>query len=178
MLNLTLPTRGLSLLLSCALAFAAASCGVHHEGASSSASASAALPESFALSAAPAGATTVLAARASTPSGQRVALSGRAKDFVDGRAVFTLIDASIPSCLDMDVKDHCKTPWDYCCQDQGDVARASATIEFRQDGKPLKASLKGFHGLDHLAQVVVTGTLAKDEAGNLSLDADGLYVAH
>jgi hypothetical protein len=72
--------------------------------------------------------------------------------------------------------DDCPTPWDYCCDDQTEVAQATMTVEFREGEKPLKTGVRGFHGLDHLTHVVVTGKAQKDELGNLSVLADGLFI--
>ena len=54
--------------------------------------------------------------------------------------------------------------------------QGSATVEFRQDEKLVAASLEGFHGIDHLSDVVVSGILAIDEAGNMRILADGIHV--
>ena len=49
-------------------------------------------------------------------------------------------------------------------------------VEFRSDGKLVAASLGGFHGIDHLSDVIVRGTLQIDEAGNVRILADGIHV--
>jgi hypothetical protein len=42
-------------------------------------------------------------------------------------------------------------------------------------GKLVAAQLEGFHGIDYLSCVVVSGTLAVDDAGNLRVVADGIH---
>ncbi|MBI4879601.1 MAG: hypothetical protein HY812_08085 [Planctomycetes bacterium] len=136
----------------------------------------AALPDSFFLSAEPAGAKDLLAVRAEARDGEVVAVRARARDFVASAAVLTLVDRSIPACGEKGA-DSCATPWDFCCEDQAEVARASATVEFRKDGELIEAGLQGFHGLDHLRAVVVAGIARRDAAGNLTVLASGIWIA-
>ena len=146
------------------------------EGSAKSAAApKSALPESFHLAAAPAGAKTVLEAKATAAGAAEIAVRGTASEFVEGMAAFTLVDASMKSCADMG-EDHCETPWDYCCNDATELARGSALVDFREDGKILSTGARGFHGLDHLAQVVVVGKPTLDASGNLSIAATGVHV--
>jgi hypothetical protein len=49
-------------------------------------------------------------------------------------------------------------------------------VEFTEDGTPVKETAKGFHGLDHLSEVVVTGKLTIDDLGNMSVAANTVYV--
>ena len=57
------------------------------------------------------------------------------------------------------------------------MLRASTLIvEFRQEGKLRKVTARGFHGLDHLAEVTVTGKIKKDEDGNVILIASGMHI--
>jgi hypothetical protein len=120
----------------------------------------------------------VLALRESVKSGDDVVVAGRAKDFVDGRAVFTLIDSSLRACSDEGdpMEDSCETPWDYCCHDPREIAKATVTVELRDAGGVIASSVRGFHGLDHLDRVVVYGKASKDEAGNVTIAASGIHV--
>jgi len=131
----------------------------------------------FVTSSAPADAKPVLAARDAAVAGADVVVVGRAKDFVTGRAVFTLIDPSLRACSDKGdpMADSCETPWDYCCIDPHEVAGASATVEFRDAAGVIKSELRGFGGLDHLDTVFVKGVAEKDEAGNLTVVAKSFY---
>ncbi len=141
---------------------------------------SAAVPhplESRWLVAPPAGAVEVNDLR-SLEDGAAVVVRGDVRDYtaVQGKAVLTLIDHSLLSCDEMGEEDHCPTPWDFCCEDSDKVNRSTAVVEFREEGKLVAAKLGGFHGLDYLADVVVTGTLGIDDAGNLRVVASGIHV--
>lgn len=126
------------------------------------------------LPAAPAEALDVLEARG-LEDGATVAVAGRVGEYVPARAQFSLVDRSFTSC-DQRPGDSCSTPWDYCCVPPDELARGTVNVEFRADGVLRKASLAGQHGFQHLADVVVVGRLAKDDAGNVTVLADGLHV--
>jgi len=133
---------------------------------------------SFVASVAPTDAKSVLSARKESAAGAEVTLVGRAKDFVTGRAAFTLIDSSLRACSDEGdpMADSCETPWDYCCIDPQEVSEACATIEVRDALGLIKSDIKGVSGLDHLDTVFVSGALEKDAAGNLTVVARSFYV--
>jgi hypothetical protein len=145
---------------------------------SSSPSASNAALDAYYAATPPADAKPVLEVRKAAAPGDQVVVKGRAKDFVDGRAMVTLVDASLRACSDPGdaMGDACKTPWDYCCIESDEVAASSATIEIRDASGVVKHGLQGFHGLDHLDTVTVSGTVEKDEAGNLTVVAKNLHV--
>ena len=132
--------------------------------------------ESFYLPEAPADAVEVAALR-SLEDGATVTVRGDVQDFapVSGKAVISLYDHALQSC-DENPEDQCQTPWDFCCLTDEEVAGASATVEFRQDGKLVAADLNGFHGMTYLSDIVVTGTLQMDEAGNARIAATGIHV--
>jgi hypothetical protein len=134
------------------------------------------VPESFYLASAPANPTTPLLLRTQPHDGQVVSVRGRAMDFFNGLSAFRLIDSELKSCADAGEKDHCPTPWDYCCNDPKDVSAAVITVELKRDGQLLRSSVHGFHGLDHLMTVTVRGKLTQDASGNLTLAAEGLHV--
>lgn len=133
---------------------------------------------SFVAPAAPADAKPVLAIRKDGAAGAEVTVVGRAKDFVAGRAAFTLIDSSLRACSDAGdpMEDSCETPWDYCCIAPEEVGAACATIELRDASGVIKSDLKGVSGLDHLDTVYVSGVLEKDTAGNLIVVAKSFHV--
>jgi len=106
----------------------------------------------------------VIEAKGRAAKGQKVSITGRiggSEDpFASDRAVFTVVDASLKSCADMDDPDHCATPWDYCCEDRQSLKMATATVEIAgADGRPLPVAVRGTAGLDPLARVTVTGTV-------------------
>lgn len=137
--------------------------------------AGATLPESYYAPDAPADAVDVTTLR-SLESGAQVAVRGEVKDFVDGYAAFSLADHALTNCAEMGDDDHCATPWDFCCEDPAALKRGVASVEFRDGGQPVAGSVQGFHGVDHLTDVVVTGELQIDDAGNLLVIASALHV--
>jgi hypothetical protein len=130
----------------------------------------------FAVDARPSDAQPVLAVRANAKPGDQVVISGRVKDFVDGRAAFTLIDPSLPSCDEEGPMKTCDTPWDFCCTDIKVINQASATVELRDASGVLKTGLAGYRGFDHLTPTVVVGKLESDKAGNLLVAANQIWI--
>ncbi len=131
----------------------------------------AALPSSLFLATAPADAKDVKDAKPTLKAGDKVVLSGRIggsrAPFVEGRAVFTLVDHRLQTCAD-DPADTCTTPWDYCCEAPEVLNANMATVQVvNAEGQPLKAGLDGVHGLKPLAKVTVVGTVTQAEKGNL-----------
>ena len=127
------------------------------------------------VSGAPEKAMTVLAAKKESKHGDAVVVLGRVKDFVDGAAVFTLIDGSFNSCRDR--KESCPTPWDYCCYPPDEIAPGLATVKLVGQGtEPLKSPLKGVRGIDNLTTVAVEAKAERDQAGNLVLLASRILV--
>jgi len=136
------------------------------------------LPEHFYLAQAPAGAIDVTAAHASIKDGDpivlRGAVGGSKEPFVEGLSAFTIVDLTIENTCVTNTKDHCETPWDYCCADPASLTKGSATIELVENGELLKSTARQFHGLDHLKTVVVQGTAKRDAQGNLTVLATGV----
>jgi hypothetical protein len=124
----------------------------------------------------------VAAAKATAKQGQPITLVGRIggsrRPFVEGRAVFTIVDPAVKSCSDLGDADHCETPWDYCCEPRENLKRHIATIEIDgADGKALPVAVKGVAGLDPLATVAVTGTVTEaNDAGLLVVRATHIEV--
>lgn len=138
------------------------------------------IPAIVFLAAAPADAKEVKAAKTDAKVGDTVTIHGRIggshEPFVDGRAIFTLIDMELPPC-NANPDDTCKTPWDYCCESKSDIAAAAATIQLVDDaGAPLKAALKGAGNLKELDELIVVGKVAQAEPGKLLVvNAQGIY---
>jgi hypothetical protein len=137
------------------------------------------VPEHFYLAQAPAGAIDVTSAHAGTKDGDpivlRGAIGGSEEPFVEGLSAFTIVDLSLENTCLTNAEDHCETPWDYCCVDPASLAKGSATVELVEDGELLKTTARQFHGLDHLAKVVVQGTAKRDAQGNLTVLATGVH---
>lgn len=133
------------------------------------------LPDSFWLKSEPANAKPVAEVREKAKSGEQVVVAGRvggAKEpFAKDAAAFTVVDASLKPCT-----DECSAPWDYCCEPPDRLTKNTITIEFLDGASRIKTGARGFHGLDHLKNVVVTGEARRDEAGNMVVVAKGIYV--
>jgi hypothetical protein len=130
----------------------------------------------YLLAAEPAGVKGVIDARKAVKDGDAVTLVGRIggseKPFVEGRAVFTIVDPSLEPCAEKG----CPTPWDYCCSTD-ELPTATATVKLAEaDGKAVASDARKLLGLKELQTVVVTGTAKRDDAGNLTVLATGLFV--
>ncbi len=175
-------------LLIAALAISLTALGCEQKPAQSAAASAPAgspsvFPASLFLATAPADAKPVKDAKAAAKTGEKITLTGRiggSEDpFIEGRALFTIVDLRVPHCGEMGSKDHCKTPWDYCCEPADELAHNTATIQVTTpDGRPIKSGLSGVHGLKPLAIVTVTGTIADTAEGNLVIRAEGIHVAN
>ena len=137
------------------------------------------VPEHFHLTAPPPGARPVADVLASAQSGDEVVVVGRVggaeRVFVDGFAAFTLVDPGVQPC-GVGKMDDCPTPWDYCCDPPEVMAKSTLSVELVDGKSPLRASARGFHGLDHLSTVVVQGELVRDGEGNARVLARGIHV--
>lgn len=162
--------------LASSLLVLAASCSVEESRVPQTPASS--VPARFWSGAEPAEARSVSAVHAAAQDGEHVvlvgAVGGAAKVFVDGAAVFTLVDLELRDCVGDGMG--CRTPWDYCCVDPQALRRGTATIELREEGRLVPASPRGFHGLDHHSVVVVEGRAERDPAGNLVVAAERLHV--
>jgi hypothetical protein len=136
------------------------------------------VPEHYRLERPLAAARDVIEVRAHAAAGEVVEVRGVAAEFVDGLAAFTLVDAALPDCRRDGMQSPCDTPWDYCCTDPQELAAASVTVELHEGDRVLRHDLRGFDGLDHLVPVDVRGRVERDEAGNVTVVADGLLVEH
>ena len=133
----------------------------------------------YVLKTEPAGAQAVEAVRKDAKDGDEVVVVGRIGGKPDpwgkGYATFTIVDESLKPCNERD-DDTCPTPWDYCC-DLSDLTDKSAFVEFvDESGKVVKADAKKLLAVKELQTVVVHGKAVRDETGNFTLQADGIFV--
>ena len=131
----------------------------------------------FLLKAEPAGAQDVVTARQSAANDQDIAVIGRiggdANPWIDGRAAFSIVDMSLKSCLE--TGDGCPLPWDYCCE-LHKLPTATAIVKFMDEsGKLIAADARDLLHVKELDTVVVQGKVQRDDAGNLTLIASGLF---
>ena len=130
----------------------------------------------------PAKGTDVAAAKGTARQGETITVVGRIggseEPFVADRAVFTIVDHALKSCADGGEPDHCKTPWDYCCEDRAKMRAGTATVEIAgADGRPLPVNVRGQSGLEPLATVAVTGKVVeRNDAGVLVIRATRIEV--
>jgi hypothetical protein len=139
--------------------------------------AAAAEGKKYLLDAEPAGARGVLETRKQAKDGDEVVMVGRIagskKPFVEGRASFAVTDLSIKPC---EPDEGCPTPWDCCCVPKEELLPATAQVKFvGGDGKTLGVGAKELLGVKELTVVVVKGKASRDEQGNLTVVASGLF---
>ncbi|MDZ4688637.1 MAG: hypothetical protein SH850_26485 [Planctomycetaceae bacterium] len=125
----------------------------------------------------PADAKPVADVRGSAEDGVDVTILGRigggANPWVDGRAAFTIVDPKVAPCHP---SEGCPTPWDYCCStDQ--LPKNSAMIKIVDTaGGTVEQDARQLLGVKELQTVVVKGKAKRDEAGNLTVLASGVFV--
>jgi hypothetical protein len=133
----------------------------------------------YRLSVEPAAAQSVKAARESAKDEEHVTVVGRiggdANPWVEGQAAFMLVDSSLKACNEKD-DEACSTPWDFCC-DADVLPESKAMVKIvGEDGHPVQTDARQLLGIKELQTVVVHGRAKRDESGNLTVLADGVYV--
>lgn len=156
-----------------------AGCGTSSPPTASDAGSSAAAGARYVLAAEPAAAKPVIEVRQQAQDGDEVTITGRIGGDVDpwvkGRAAFVIVDPTLVPCSEKE-GDSCPTPWDYCC-DTDRLAEAKATIKFVDDkGQTVATDARELLGVKELQRVTVRGQAKRDEAGNLTVLATGIYV--
>jgi hypothetical protein len=133
----------------------------------------------YVLAAEPEGAAEVIAVRESAKDGDDVVLVGRIggeAPWNEGAAAFFVVDNSLRACSDRP-GDECKTPWDYCCERSEDLAAATALVKVvDENGALVKVDTRKLLPVQELSTVVVKGKAKRDDAGNLTVLADGVYI--
>jgi hypothetical protein len=122
---------------------------------------------------------TVIEARETAQDSDEVAVLGRiggsANPWIEGRAAFSIVDPTLKACSDIP-GDACPKPWDYCCEVPS-LPGATALIKVVDaEGNVVKADAKEMLNLKELDTVVARGTAQRDDAGNLTVLATGIYV--
>ncbi len=130
---------------------------------------------SYRLNREPIGATDLNMVHAEARDGDDVVIvgriGGRATPWIDGLAAFTIVDQSA-------------TPPASCCPASGphcgdtDVPPASQALVRIVDGegRTVATDVRRLLGIDRPQVVVVRGRAQRDEAGNLTILADGVFV--
>lgn len=135
----------------------------------------------FVLTAAPDSAQSVLTSRESAQDKDEIVIKGRiggsSNPFVDGAAAFTIVDETLPYCGEGEEDCGCPTPWDYCCETSEVIARHSATIKFvDENNRPRRFDPKTVLGVKELSMIVVQGKAQRDDAGNLTVLAEKIFI--
>lgn len=127
----------------------------------------------------PASATDVIAVREQAEDGDPVVIVGRIggsqNPWIDGRAAFSIVDESLQACSDIP-GDACPEPWDYCCETPK-LAGATALVKVvDESGELVRVDAKKLLPVQELSTIVAEGTAQRDDAGNLTVLADKIYV--
>jgi hypothetical protein len=125
----------------------------------------------------PVPAVNVIEAKRTAKDEDEVILTGRiggdAKPFIDGVAAFTIVDMSLKFCAD---EEGCPTPWDYCCVTDQLPDRKALIKVVDAAGKPIASDARQLLGVKELSTVTVKGIADRDDAGNLTVLARGVFV--
>lgn len=127
----------------------------------------------------PVGAKEVIKARESAKDDEEIVVVGRIggseNPWVDGRAAFSIVDNSLKACSDIP-GDGCEKPWDYCCETDK-LPTAMALIKVVDEkGNLINEDAKKMLNLKELQTVVVKGKAKRDDTGNLTVLANGIFV--
>lgn len=135
--------------------------------------------EKFLLSDEPDGAIGVIEARDTAEDGQPVVIVGRIggaeNPWIEGRAAFTLLDASMTLVADGAESEAGEICLDDCCaEERGKCTTLVKVVD--ADGKLVAADSRKLLGVAEADTVVVQGTASKDESGNFTVQAQGVFV--
>lgn len=127
----------------------------------------------------PEGATAVIQVREEANDGDEVVLVGRIggslDPWIEGRAAFSVVDESLRACSDIP-GDMCPKPWDYCCETDK-LPTATALVKVvDESGALVKADAKQLLAVQELSTLVIQGKAQRDDAGNLTVLASGIFV--
>ena len=115
--------------------------------------------------------------RASTTDGAEITILGRiggdTNPWVEGRAAFTIVDPKLEPCKP---EEGCLTPWDYCCSTDQIPANRALIKVVDDAGRTVEQDARQVLGVKELQMVLVKGTAKRDEAGNLTVLASGVYL--
>jgi hypothetical protein len=102
-------------------------------------------------------------------------IGGEVDPWVEGQAAFLLVDSSLKTCLEKGEHD-CATPWDYCC-DTDVLPKMKTMVKVVDDsGKTVATDARQLLGVKESQTLVVRGKAKKDDAGNLTVLANQVFV--
>ncbi len=132
----------------------------------------------YLLATEPADAQAVCSMRENAQDGDEIVVVGRiggeADPWVEGIAAFSLVDQGLRPCNEIP-GDNCPKPWDYCCEPELAEGRVLVRL-VDAEGKPVHSDARILLGVKELQTVVVQGKAQKDEAGNVTLLANAIFV--
>lgn len=121
----------------------------------------------------------VIAARESAKNGEPVVIVGRiggaTNPWIDGRAAFTLLDASMTAVANGTNSGTNEICMDDCCAKERTACTTLVKV-VDQNGRVLPADTRKLFGVAENDMVVVRGVASKDENGNFVVLADGVHV--
>lgn len=138
--------------------------------------------DSFLVAEAPASPAQISSVFADPTPGKEIVLSGevmgRMDTFIDGRAMVVLGDPTKITPCNRIPGDSCPTPWDVCCDDPDVIKKSIATVQFLdENGRVMKAGLKGYQGIKELSFLTVKGKIAEgSNENNLLVTASAFHV--
>ena len=142
-------------------------------------SASAVNGSKYLLNEEPDGAEDVIKVREAANDGDDVVIVGRIgggeNPWIEGRAVFSIVDGSLKACSDIP-GDECEKPWDYCCETHKLPTSTALVKVVDENGDLVRADSRELLKVKELSTVVVKGKAQRDDAGNLTILARGVYV--
>ena len=127
----------------------------------------------------PDGSIGVIEARDTAENGQPIVIVGRiggaANPWIEGRAAFTLLDASMALVADGADNEEGEICLEDCCaEERGKCTTLVKVVD--ADGKLVAADSRKLLGVTEADTVVVQGTASKDESGNFTVLAQGVFV--
>lgn len=133
----------------------------------------------FMLADEPDGAVGVIAAREAAEDGAPLVLVGRVggsdNPWVEGRAAFTVLDASMTVVAEGTDSEEGEICTDDCCA--AERLRCTTLVKIVDEkGQLVAVDARKLLGLRMLDMVVLQGTAKKDETGNFVMLANGIYV--
>jgi hypothetical protein len=127
----------------------------------------------------PVGAIGIKEARSAVKDTEEVTLVGRiggdVKPWIEGQAAFMVVDSALKPCNEKG-DDACETPWDYCCDADALTAHKALVKFVDPQGKTVATDARQLLNVKELQTVVVHGRAKRDETGNLTILADGIFV--
>jgi hypothetical protein len=127
----------------------------------------------------PDGAVGVIEARESAKDGEPIVVVGRiggaANPWIEGRAAFTLLDASMAMVAEGADNEEGEICLDDCCaEERGKCTTLVKVVD--GNGKLVAADSRQLLGVSADDTVVVSGTASKDASGNFTVLAQGVFV--